>query len=228
MSGDSMSKVITLKLGFANAFLIRDKGTILVDTGINTPREHYVRLFRDLQVDPQTLDLIVITHGHADHFGNAYILKELTPAPVLCHSDAVQALQTGQSAEVIPRNELGRNVFKRLKRTLPLSSKPVRPDLIIDSIFDLKPYGVRGKVVSTPGHSACSVSVILDSGKAIVGDIFVPSPLTGAPCLAYFACDETALFESARFLLGQAEIFYGGHGPSFSKEELVKFIRQLS
>ena len=219
-----MSKIITLKLGFANAFLIRDRGTILVDTGFNVSKEKYIRLFRELEIDSKEIDLIIISHGHADHFAHAHELKEMTGAPILCHKIAVHALQTAQNAAIIPRNALGERVLKMIKTNLPMASKSVQPDLVMDSTFDLNQYGVSGKAIYTPGHTDCSISVILDSGDAIVGDILVPSPFTGELCMAYFAYNEELLLESVKTLLGHSHIFYGSHGGPFTREEVLKLI----
>lgn len=219
-----MSKIITLKLGFANAFLIRDRGTILVDTGFNVSKEKYIRLFRELEIDSKEIDLIIISHGHADHFAHAHELKEMTGAPILCHKNAVHALQTAQNAAIIPRNALGERVLKMIKTNLPMASKSVQPDLVMGSTFDLNQYGVSGKAIYTPGHTDCSISVILDSGEAIVGDILVPSPFTGELCMAYFAYNEELLLESVKTLLGHSHIFYGSHGGPFTREEVLELI----
>lgn len=214
-----MSNVTTLRLGFSDAFIVRDKGTILVDTGINILPEKYLELFAQLGVKPDEIGLIIISHGHADHYGNAHVLKKLTGAPILCHKCAVNALRTGCDGEIIPRNELGESVFKLIKNNLPKAAKTVEPDIVIDETFDLTPYGVNGKIIHTPGHSDCSISVILESGQAIVGDIMVRSPFNAKPCLAYFACDEEALMLSVSKLLQEAHTFYGGHGGPFNKED---------
>ena len=222
----AMSEVFTLKLGFANAFLIRDRGNILVDTGINVTQERYIKLFAELRMSMQDIDLIIISHGHGDHFAHAFELKEMTGAPILCHKNANYPLQTAQNAAVIPRNDLGMRVLKMIGRNLPIATKAVQPDIVMDSTFDLSPYGVAGKVIYTPGHTDCSISVVLDSGQAIVGDIFVPSPYTREICLAYFAYSESALFDSVYKLLDLAHTFYGSHGGPFTKEEILKLIQK--
>lgn len=219
-----MSKIIALPLGFANAYIVRDRDAILIDTGTNVSKEEFRELFFNLGIAPTEIKLIIISHGHTDHFAQVYELKEITGAPVLCHKNAIHALQTGQNSEIIPRNTLGENVWKAIEGNLPKVSKPVTPDLVMDSTFDLTPYGVAGKIIHTPGHSNCSIAVVLDSGEAIVGDMLVPSPLTGEPCAAYFASNEKALFENIQKLLAKAHTFYGGHGRAFSKEEVLKLM----
>ena len=61
----------------------------------------------------------------------------------------------------------------------------INPDIIIEDEFDLSGFGVKGKVIPTPGHTDGSVSIFLDSGKCICGDTI------GASCMeslhmAYF------------------------------------------
>lgn len=218
-----LCSVIPLTLGFTNSFLVKDKKTILIDTGINAGKEIFMQLFRRWKIDPRQISLIIITHGHADHFGHAKEIKELTGAPILCHKDAVNALQTGLTPTVIPRNELGKQVLKLVK--LPLSVSPVQPDLAINSTFDLNPYGVAGKIIHTPGHSNCSIAVILDSGEAIVGDTLIASPFSGKICLAYFATDEKALLTSVKDLTKVAHTFYSGHGGPFTREEILELLK---
>lgn len=220
-----MVEIHTLTLGFANALLVRAQGTVLVDTGIRVSQNKYRAVFAELGIRMEDVQLIVITHGHADHFGHAADLKQWTGAPVMCHRLAVSALAGGEQAPVVPRNALGEKALKLLRPNLPLLARPVQPDIIMEEpAFDLRPYGILGKVIPTPGHTDCSLSLVLDSGEAIVGDILVPSPFDGEPCLAYFATDEQALLASVRKLLQHAHTFYGGHGGPFTKDEVLKLL----
>lgn len=216
-----MEEICTLKLGFANAFLIKgQKGAVLVDTGFQVTREQYLKAFANYHLMPEDIQLILITHGHGDHFFGVSELKKMIKAPLLCHKNAVYALQTGQNAPVIPRNSLGQRVWNQIRNHVPTAKSRVQPDLVMGEIFDLAPYGIAGKVIYTPGHTDCSVSVVLDSGNAIVGDILVPSPYTGETCLAYFAYREKILFECVETLLQAAHTFYGSHGGPFSRTEV--------
>ncbi|WP_094604363.1 hypothetical protein SPSIL_051670 [Sporomusa silvacetica DSM 10669] len=79
--------------------------------------------------------------------------------------------------------------------------KPISPDIIVDSEFDLTPFGVAGKTIYTPRNSDCSILVVFDSGEAIMGDILRESPFTGEICLAFIATDEEKLVDSVHSLL---------------------------
>ncbi len=217
-----MSKVITLPLGFANAFIIRGRGTIMVDTGIHVRKEKYLQLFAAHGIEPHSIQLLIITHAHADHFAQAGVVKELTGAPLVCHKEAARFLRMGDNAPAVPCNELGRKALQALGRKLPLPAKPVNPDIIIDSDFDLGTYGIAGRIIVTPGHTDCSLSVIIDDGQAIVGDMVVPDFFTRKPSLAYFATDAQALAASVTKLLSLAHTFFSSHGGPFSKEVVLQ------
>lgn len=219
-----MNRINTLSLGFSNAFIIRDNGIIMIDTGTNVNKEKYIKLFLQLGIDPKDINLIVISHGHSDHFAQLYELKCLTRAPVLCHRNAIEALQTGKYAQLVARNELGERMAKSIKINYVPDHRHIKPDIIIDSTFNLSPYGINGRIVPTPGHSDCSISVILDTGEAFVGDILINSLFSGELQAAYFANDEKALFSSIHMLVNEADTFYAGHGGPYTRQEVIKLL----
>jgi glyoxylase-like metal-dependent hydrolase (beta-lactamase superfamily II) len=77
--------------------------------------------------------------------------------------------------------------------------------------------GAPGKAIHTPGHSAGSVSVLLDSGEAFVGDLAMNGfPLRLTPGFPIFAEDMAKLRESWQLLLAQgARMIYPAHGKPF-------------
>jgi glyoxylase-like metal-dependent hydrolase (beta-lactamase superfamily II) len=48
--------------------------------------------------------------------------------------------------------------------------EPCMYDYLVDSVFELKDFGFNAYILHTPGHTAGSVSVIIDNEVAIVGD----------------------------------------------------------
>jgi hydroxyacylglutathione hydrolase len=221
-----MSKIMKYTLGISNLYMIQDEGTIIVDTGSEKAREKYLETFSEAGIRPEEVTLIIVTHGHSDHFSFAGELKKITKAPVLCHNLAITALRTGKDPEFVLR-KVDQTEFLEFISGLDLTvHSTVEPDLTFDSEFDLAPYGVSGKVIHTPGHSDCSTSVVLDSGEAFVGDMLIDSPLTGEMRLPFLAVDELRLFESYGKLLKMAGIFYGGHGIPLSKKEMLDLIRK--
>ncbi len=222
-----MSKITPLSLGFSNAILVQETGTILVDTGAPGAIEKYRTLFAKQNLSPSDVQLIVITHGHTDHFALAHELRKLTGAPVLCHTQALTALRTGKNPPVHPRNELGESVLKMISGKEPEVLYPVEPDILIDAEYDLSFYGIAGKIIPTPGHSSCSLSVLLESGVAIVGDMIVSSPFTGKATVAYFADNPADLCSSIQLLLPNAHTFYSGHGGPFTRIQVEEALQNF-
>jgi glyoxylase-like metal-dependent hydrolase (beta-lactamase superfamily II) len=93
-----------------------------------------------------------------------------------------------------------------------------------DEEISLVDYGIPGKVIHTPGHSWGSVSVLLDSGEAFVGDLATSMfPLRLSPGLPIFGDDIQIVRDSWRKLLDMgAKIVYPAHGKPFSAEILYK------
>ena len=109
---------------------------------------------------------------------------------------------------------------------LPLIHIPgTHVDLVLgDEDFSLEEYGIPGKVIYTPGHSSGSVSVLLDTGDAFVGDMAMNKfPLRFGPGMPFFAEDMVKLKERWNLLLDAgAKIIYPAHGESFSADIIRK------
>jgi glyoxylase-like metal-dependent hydrolase (beta-lactamase superfamily II) len=92
--------------------------------------------------------------------------------------------------------------------------------------ISLDEYGIPGKVIHTPGHSSGSVSILLKTGEAFVGDMAMNKfPLRFSPGLPIFAEDSVKLNESWKSLLDQgAKMIYPSHGEPFSADIIRKAI----
>lgn len=70
-----------IRSGMTNCWLVRWSGrTILIDAGSAADRSFAARLARI--IDPRMIELLVLTHGHADHVGHASLLREQFGIPV--------------------------------------------------------------------------------------------------------------------------------------------------
>jgi len=73
-------------LNHVNCYLLRDpEGWTMLDTGLARTdiRAAWEEAFADLEIEPQEINRIVLTHMHPDHFGLAGYFQAITGAPVL-------------------------------------------------------------------------------------------------------------------------------------------------
>ena len=220
---------------FTNAFLLRgEEGSVLVDAG-NPGRAGLIleRLARH-GVAPGDVRLILITHGHTDHFGSAAALRERTGAPVAIHALDADAVRRGihQPDSLHPTGRL-MALLMRASALLNLAvsehAPAFEPDIVFEEEWRLDEYGVAGRVIPTPGHTRGSVSVLLDSGEAIVGDLVMGKlmgllPRPGPPIVAW---DLERNWESVRQLVALSpRVVYVGHGGPFEDLSSWRAVRE--
>jgi glyoxylase-like metal-dependent hydrolase (beta-lactamase superfamily II) len=147
-------------------FIKTATGYILVDAGMPGMEQQLDEVFRLVGIEPDRVKLIVATHGHLDHIGLMSYAKRITGAKILAHRTVADRLAKGQVEPAVARNFLG----QYLNLITPTDFDAVGADIAIVREFDLKPYGVRGRIIHTPGHSPGSLSIVLDNGELLIGD----------------------------------------------------------
>lgn len=216
-----MTEVIQFTLGMSNAFILRGEKTILVDAGSELSKEALKLKLDELGIAPEEISLIILSHAHVDHYVNLANAKALTGAPLMCHENAAEILRTAGRPVMYPRNALGRQIWADTQEHDPVPEVvPVEPDILLCSEISLKPFGVDGKIIFTPGHSDCSLTILLDDGSAIVADVILSCPMDGNLVLAWFAKDQDVLYQSVDRILEHATLIYSGHGGPFSAEDV--------
>lgn len=183
-------------------------------------RRWIVETLREAGVEAGDISLILLTHGHVDHFGSAAELKRITGAPVAVHEKDAENLRRGRNPHLTPMSLEGRLMKPLLKTEAP----PVEPDVIFSGEMSLEAYGVDARVIETPGHTAGSVSVVTADGEAIVGDVVAGGYLgftlrPHAPRYHLFVEDVGAVQESISRLLDLAPTrLLPGHGGPLDPE----------
>jgi glyoxylase-like metal-dependent hydrolase (beta-lactamase superfamily II) len=202
------------------AFLIGDDQAVLVDTGAAPAHADKILAAMAQQgFAPSDLALIVITHAHLDHCGALAALHHRTGAQVAIQEAGVEVLRLGISAEIRPNSPLAR-AFTLFAKKAP-GYEGVDPDTVFGEELDLYPFGVRGRVLHTPGHTPCSSAVVLPGGEAVIGDAVMGMPRPRVPRLPLFATNPTQARESIEDLLAQGvHTFYTAHGGPFTAEQV--------
>jgi glyoxylase-like metal-dependent hydrolase (beta-lactamase superfamily II) len=96
-------------------------------------------------------------------------------------------------------------------------------DIVLeDQAFSLSTFGIAGKILHTPGHSPGSVSVVLNTGDAFVGDLVMNAfSMCLRPSLPIFAEDIPQVKNSLKLLLAHGvKTIYPAHGHPFPIEAL--------
>jgi hydroxyacylglutathione hydrolase len=226
-----MAQIIPIALSMSKAFLIKEEGAMLIDTGSPHEERRIVAALREHHIAPRDLNLILHTHGHYDHCGSTRRLKDVTAAPVAIHRLDVPLIRKGVAEALKPVNLAGR--FMQLisyRRFLPFE-----PDVVIEHETDLQAYGVRGRILFTPGHTAGSISILLGGGQAIVGDLMMGGFLggwlfPGRPGYHFFADDLASLRQSIKKVMeaGTTTVHVAHGGPLQRRAILDRFKKEIA
>jgi hydroxyacylglutathione hydrolase len=224
MGKRNQNRILRIPMLSSNAYLVANgKQAILIDCGMKKKERKILAALEQMKIAPRDIQLIILTHTHYDHCGSLKALQQITGAKVLVHKAEAQCLEEGYCA--FPKgtmwfpkimSAIGNALNKRVGRYAP-----VTPDILISKRFDLQPFGIDGYILPTPGHTAGSISVIIEEDHAIVGDtlfnIFRHSVFPA------YANDQEILLKSWKKLLEMGcEHFYPGHGKPFTRERLQK------
>ncbi len=209
-----------------NAYLLLGRRPVLVDAGTpgsaRTIRDHIARH----GVDPADLALIVITHGHIDHFGSAAELHRFTGAPVAGHVADLGPYRTGGARKpYLPTGPMGR-VMDRNKK-LHVQAEPFEPDVLIKGETGLSDFGIEARIMPTPGHTAGSVSVLTDDGDLVAGDLVANSfmgLIPGKPANPPFHDDPRSNLASLRAMLDlNPTALHVGHGTPLDPDRVRRW-----
>lgn len=205
--------VYPIPLGFSVAYLlVGEKGPVLFDAGFPGSERGIARFLARAGFSMRDLNLIVLSHAHPDHCGALPALRAASPVPIAAHPEAAKRLRGAPAPLPIPRHLGGRAMAllaRLLERRLVLPDLPV--DLPLEDGMSLAPFGLEGRVLHTPGHTADSVTLLLEEGTAFVGDLVTSR--NGRPVAQpYFIEDEAALRSSiARLSALGVRVLYTGH-----------------
>ena len=218
-------QIHTISFGFVSMFLLKGEKSMLIDAGVPGQIERVQKGLAAAGVQPNEIDLLLFTHGHFDHIGLAQEIVELSGAKTAIHQREKDWLETGV-APMPPGATLWGKFLMSLMNFVPKMTVPGTPvDIELeDEGFSLSEYGIPGEVIYTPGHTLGSMSILLEGGEAIVGDLAMSAKfLRLTPGIPIFADDVSQIKPSWKKLLDKgAKTIYPAHGKPFSAEVLRK------
>ena len=221
------NRVQSIKFGHANIYLIKtENGYILVDGGMPKKEKELDEILAQAGIDLKSVQLIVATHGHLDHVGTIAHSQKVTGGKVLCHRSFSDHLVNGKAETAVPRNLLGR-LLNFLTSLTGNKFEGAKPDILIDDEFDLDEYGIAGKIIHTPGHSPSSISIVLDNGEALIGDL-VREEGSGSIGLGMFYDDRKVVRESLEKVAAfEPRTIYLSHGTHIDNQTLRNTIATI-
>lgn len=213
-------RIHTFNLGLANVHLLQGEKNLLIDTGPPDKEHEIEAALAEAGLKPEDLSLIILTHGHGDHAGGTAYFQETYGIPVLAGKGEEDMLRSGKNRPLTPLSTWGKLLLKQVDMPFP----PFTPDLWLTEELDLRMYGIPGRVIPLPGHTAGSLAVLLDSGEAFVGDLLRGGMVARKKAHLHFFHEDRALAErQLQILLDQGiREFYPGHWGPLRAEEVRK------
>jgi glyoxylase-like metal-dependent hydrolase (beta-lactamase superfamily II) len=216
MSGHDSQSVLSIRLGSSLCYFLPTKtGAVLIDAGNAGRVDHLSSVLLAHEHELQRISLIILTHTHHDHVGSLAELKLRTGAKVMVHAAEAEYLIQGHTPLPHGTSPWTHLVVQTGKVIGFGKYEAVQPDLLITEDMDLHDYGIAGRILTTPGHTMGSISVIV--GKmAFVGDtLFGINKDTVFPP---FVTNAVELLQSWNRLLDtECLTFHPGHGKAIDR-----------
>lgn len=235
MTAPRIHKLPILPFGMVNCHVVRGaSGCVLVDSGVPGSEGRIRKALHRHGLGFDDIKLIVITHAHMDHAGSAAAVRRASHAPILAHIGDLPHFRREVPMTFCSTGAAGRFLLRR-----GIISKPYvgfQPDLLLahGETFDLKPYGIEGRVLPTVGHTAGSISVELATREALVGDLLASGIFmgglirTGHAIRPPFEDDPFAVgTELQRLVASGVKTFHLGHGGPLEAGEVLRHAKRL-
>lgn len=153
--------VSKLRYGNTNTFLIHGtNGNVLIDTDYAGTMQAFYGAIKQHNIRLSDISYVLATHYHPDHIG---LVSELMKQGVKLLVVDTQCSHIHYSDEIFGRDE-------RLKCE-PINEEDAIVISCNESRGFLKAIGIEGEIISTNSHSEDSISLVLDDGVCIVGDL---------------------------------------------------------
>ena len=150
-----------LRYGNTNTFFLEGSGgSLLIDTDYAGTLPAFFRSIKAAGITVRDISYVMATHYHPDHVGLIPELMEM----------GVRLLLLETQREYVHFSD------HILMKEAALRYKPIDGSQAViigcgESRSFLDGIGIKGEIISTPSHSADSVSVLLDNGQCFVGDL---------------------------------------------------------
>ncbi|MEO8286158.1 MAG: MBL fold metallo-hydrolase [Chloroflexota bacterium] len=187
--------IINIGYHATNYYVIADSAPILlVDAGWPGSLQEMQHASNRMGIRLANIRYQMATHYHPDHAGLVEELKRL----------GIQLIVMDTQLAAVP---LLRNHVKPRDNFTDIELAGSIVLAVDDSRDFLAGIGILGEIISTPGHSDDSVTLVLDEGAAFTGDLTPPMAVPDDP-------EDLAYKSWAKIRALGVKTIYPGHGPA--------------
>lgn len=216
-------EIITITTNYifgVNCYLIKtETGFHLIDSGSKKKQKQLEKELVKAGCERGKLKLIILTHGHSDHVGNAAYLREKYDAKIAMHKGDSKMVREGDMFADTRAGTLVKVIISIMKLLGLSSFQKFIPDIYLEQNQDLSSYGLNALVIHTPGHSKGSISLLTDEKDLFCGDLIGNSKTPEKTTLIDDMGQLVESIEKIREL--ESLIVYPGHGNKFKMNELT-------
>jgi len=154
---------IPFPLKTTNVFLVDESPRTLIDTGIKTNAsfEMLTKSLGDLGFSISSIERILITHGHIDHYGQAQKISSLAGAPIYIHPKEYGRIRSiihsfGSLKSILLRNGVPEVLVNEAIRFMESAQKMADPLSEAFFVEDGEPISFSSmtwRTIHCPGHS---------------------------------------------------------------------------
>ena len=136
-----------------------NKGKLFVDCGWPGTFPQFIAALKRKGISPPEIKYLLVTHFHPDHAGLVQEFKDLGAKLILMES------QVGFISLLKGLIKTKKDSYTQIRENDNLNLK------FKDSRKFLASLGLAGEILETPGHTADSITLVLDEGSAFTGDL---------------------------------------------------------
>lgn len=199
----------------------------LIDCGLQKDRPELLAGLSKLGLGPADIGLVLLTHAHCDHAGNAAFFAA-HGAAIVTHEEEARFLQPPHHSYAYRGGDALQRPFTSLAFTIGESLYPVERCVVSRTVTDgevIEAPGGALRVIHCPGHTIGQIAFyresegILFSGDVVLNIIPVKC-VTGLSLAMRLLSDDWALAkQSARKLATlRPRLLLAGHGPPLADD----------
>lgn len=242
---ETLSLPTPFPVGPVNAYVIVSEPMTMIDAGVNTvDSENALKLgFAAKGLFLESVERILVTHGHPDHYGLVRLIKETSRAESYMGQDELQRLtdhrlswelgrlllQAGFPSELLEMMGGRARNWERIHNVASLDCKPVTPG----DMFEFRDFSLQA--IELPGHTGGHLGFLdAESGVLFAGDTLLPhispNPLMepeGEPPSRRRPSLKQYLESLDRLEALDLRIVYPGHGPAINDPAtVIQYMRE--